>query len=474
MTKKWLLLGTVFILGACTVGPDYVAPDMKAPPQFVSQDVLDTLNEDKQLAAKEYTQWWEGFDDPLLNQIVMDAIASNFEIRAATARVKEARTFIQSAGAAANPSIDASIDGGVSERRSLNGDEAPSTSTDIAAGLGIDIPLDIFGRTRRDVEAARANLDAALAELNGEVLRVSAEVTSEYLGLRGNQRQLELLRESVALQEQTYNIVNSRYEAGLSPELDLRRAETSVENLRADIPPLEESVLNAANRMAVLSGNFPGRYTDELEQQKEIPAYQAPIPTLIPLDVLRARPDIQQAEARLKEAIANIGVAEAAFYPSFNLSAGLSIGASGVSSMPISEALIASLAGLISQAITDGGTRDAELDAAKARAEEALANYEQSLLEGAEEVEITLAALDSSQKRQGSLERAANASQRSFAQAETLYQQGLISFLDVVDAQRSLASAEQALARERTNFARQIATLFQVLGTPVNTTLSPP
>lgn len=473
MTAKLspLFLSLLLLGSACTVGPDYKAPDINPPPAFVSQDVLDTLNKGKNGQSDLADLWWQGFNDPLLDQIVLDALENNRQIAAATARVKEAQAQVKLSGAAARPTLDANVDGGVSEQRPL-GSSGSTTSTDIGASLGLDIPLDIFGRTRRDVEAARANLDAAVAELNGEVLRISADVTAEYLALRGNQRQLELLRESVDLQEQTFNIVNTRYEAGLSPELDLRRAETSVENLRADIPPLEETLLNSRNRIATLSGEFPGAYEQRLTEVKAIPEYQQRIPDAVPLDVLRARPDIQQTEAQLKEAIANIGVAEAEYYPVFNLAGSIGISASGASSLPVSEILIASLAGMIAQVITDGGARDANYDAASARAEEALALYEQALLDASEEVESTLAALQSSQARQVSLEKAVTSSQRSFAQAETLYQQGLISFLDVVDAQRSLASAEQALARERTNFSTSIAELFQVLGTPVNLSVS--
>jgi len=471
--KNTILFSALLMAASCTIGPDYTAPDINPPPAFVSQDVLDTLNESKNGQTDIATLWWEGFNDPLLNEIVLDALENNRQIAAATARLKEAQAQIALSGAEARPTLDAGIDGGVSQQRTLSPTRADSTGTDYGASLGLGIPLDIFGRTRRDVEAARANLEAAKAELNGEVLRVSADVTAQYLGLRGNQRQLELLRESVALQEQTYDIVNSRYEAGLSPELDLRRAETSVENLRADIPPLEETLLNARNNIATLSGQFPGAYEQDLTQNQPIPEYLRRIPQVVPLDVLRARPDVNQAEARLKEAIANIGVAEADYYPSFNLAGSIGISASGVSSLPVSEVLIASLSTLIQQVILDGGARDANLGAAKARAEEALALYEQSLLEASEDVEITLAALESSQKRQVSLERAVSSSQRSFSQAETLYQQGLISFLDVVDAQRSLASAEQALARERTNFATSIAELFQVLGSPIDLSESP-
>src|SRR5690606_18657277 len=154
---------------------------------------------------------------------------------------------------------------GVQGREVLNG---TGDSTDSAAGasLGLNLPLDIFGRNRREVEAAVAQLEAARADLRAAVLARSSAVAAEYLRLRGNQRQIELLRESIALQEKTLSIVRARYEAGLSPELDLRRAETNVERLRADLPSLEESLVASRHALATLTGRYPGAYEELLSE----------------------------------------------------------------------------------------------------------------------------------------------------------------------------------------------------------------
>ena len=466
MKSSCLLMIGALILSACTVGPDYEAPDINAPPQFVSQDILKSLNKGKNEKPLA-TDWWMGFNDDVLNTLVEAGLENNFEIAAAAARVEAAQARVKLAGVGDNLTADMDIDSEIQERRELTQDKEATTTRSSAAGLGLALPLDVFGRSRREVEAARAVLEAAQAELRSIVLLVSSDITSEYLRLRGNQRQLELLRESIELQEKTLSIVKSRFESGLSPELDLRRAETSVENLRAEIPPLEEELLNSRNRLASLSGQYPGAYDETLKEKKETPAYDSSVPEWVPLDVLSTRPDVRQAEANLKQTIANIGAAEADYYPAFELSGSISIGSTGVSSLPVTNVLIASLGAIIEQVLIDGGARDANFEIAQAQAEEALAYYEQALREASEEVEVSLAAIQSSQRRQVSLEKAVFSSQRSFSQAETLYQQGLISFLDVVDAQRVLASAEQALARERTNYATQIAVLFRVLGVNV-------
>lgn len=468
MSNKYILIASsALLLSACTVGPDYEKPAINAPPQFVSQEVLQTLNEGKE-ERDLADDWWTGFNDPILNQLVEAGLENNFEIAAAMARVKEATARVQLAGAGDNLTSDVDISAEGEERRELNPDDDSTTTLSSRAGIGFALPFDIFGRTKRDVESARANLEAARQDLRSTVLETSVNIAAEYLGYRGDQRQLELLSESVALQEQTLSIVRSRFESGLSPELDLQRAISSVESLRARIPPLEEDLQNTKNRLASLTGEFPGAYEDLLNSKGAIPDYTARIPDMMPLDVLNARPDIRQSEEFLKAAIANIGVAEADYYPVFELTGSISIGSTGVSSMPTTDILIASLAALIQQVVTSGGVLDANLEIAKAGAEEALANYEFALRNAAQEVEASLNAIQASSERQESLEKAVRASERSFSQAQTLYRQGLISFLDVVDAQQDLASDEQDLAAENTDYATEIANLFRVLGVAVN------
>jgi NodT family efflux transporter outer membrane factor (OMF) lipoprotein len=463
---KYLPLALTSLLCACTVGPDYVSPEIDAPAEFVFQEVFDLLNEGKQVPPVD-TNWWEGFADPLLTQLVEDAIENNQRIASAVARVKSARANVRLADAGDTLRTGAGADTNVSKQRDLDADETDSDSL-LGGVLSFVLPIDIAGRNRREVEAALANLESSESGLRNIVLTTSTDVVSEYLRLRGNQRQLELLRESVALQEKTLSIVNSRYQSGLSPELDLRRAETSVQRLQADIPPLLESLISSRLVLANLTGQYPGAYETTLNDNTSIPGYQYQLVSTIPVDVLRQRPDIQQTEARMKQTVAEIGVAEADFYPVFDLFGQMQISTAGIIGGPGMDLLIASIGAMIDQVITDGGARDANLDVAKARAEEALADYNQALLDAAQSIETTLAGLKLSLIRQESLEQAVQSSARSFEQAERLYQLGLSSFLDVVDAQRVLASAEQQLATERTSYATQIATLFRVLGTNIN------
>lgn len=456
---------TALLLASCTVGPDYSKPEVTAPEKFVSQSIINELNEGKPAESFD-TNWWTGFNDPLLNKLVDESLSSNYDIIAAAARVTQAKEAVSIADSGDALTSGTDLDGNVDKEIEVDGGDL-STSKRLFATFGAVLPLDVFGKTQRSVESAKAQYESSKEELRGIVLGISADVASEYLRLRGNQLQLELLRESVALQEKTLSIVRTRFESGLSPELDLQRAITTVENLRSRIPTLEESLQNSRNRLASLTGNFPGVYEGILSKKRTLPFYTKRIPESFPMDVLKSRPDVLQAEAELKASFANIGVAEADFYPSFEISGDISIGTSGVSGAPTTEVLIASLGGLIEQFVTDGGVRNANLAIAKAAAEESLAQYKQTLQAAVEDVEISLAALHASKLRQESLQKAVTSSERSFAQAEILYQQGLISFLDVVDAQRVLADARQALAAENTGYATEIANLFEAFGTEV-------
>lgn len=445
--------------------------DAVAPSSFVAQQVLQDLStvEESGVAG---IRWWEGFNDPILNQLVETSLQNNFEIASAAARVKEARALLALTESGDSPllELDASVGAQKSDRSvadsaiSTNSNTVNRDERNATVGLGFILPIDLAGRVDEEVKAAAAGLMAEQANLRAQIIATSTAVAQEYLLLRGNQKQLAMLRESVELQEKTLGIVQARFESGLSPELDVRRAETSVETLRAGIAPLQQALQDSRNRLATLSGQFPGAFEVLLKPEGSLPTYGLGIPTRLPFQVLQARPDVQVAQARFAQAAAEVGLAKADFYPSIDLLGSIEIGRTAINSNPATSILIGSLAAALNQVIYDGGARDARLDAAQARAEGALADYEQVLRVVTQEVEEVLNAIDSSSSRQVALGRAVVSSKRSFEQADALYQLGLVSFLDVVDAQRVFANAEQALATEQTNYATLIAGLFRALG----------
>lgn len=464
-----VVLPFVFLSACAVTTPKLPSTETKPPEQFVAQDILQNLSSVKD-AGVAGVRWWEGFNDPVLNELVSTSIQNNFQIAAAAARVKEARALLElsEAGDSLLVELDAEVSGQKSDRdnntSSSTGSNNARDERSALLGLGFTLPIDLAGRVENEVRAAAANLMAEQAGLRAQIIETSTAVAQEYLSLRGNQKQLAMLRESVELQEKTLAIVQARFESGLSPELDVRRAETSVENLRASIAPLQQALQDSRHRLATLSGQFPGAYEQLLKPEGDLPEYGLGIPVSVPFQVIQARPDVQLMQARFAQAAADVGVAQADFYPSIELMANIQIGSTAINSNPATSILIGSLAALLNQVVYDGGTRDARLNAAVARAEGALAEYEQVLRVVTQEVENSLTAIESSASRQTALGKAVVSSKRSFEQADALYQLGLVSFLDVVDAQRVYANAEQALATEQTNYATLIAGLFRALG----------
>jgi NodT family efflux transporter outer membrane factor (OMF) lipoprotein len=464
-----VVLPFVFLSACAVTTPKLPSTETKPPEQFVAQEILQNLSSVKD-AGVAGVRWWEGFNDPVLNELVSTSIQNNFQIAAAAARVKEARALLElsEAGDSLLVELDAEVSGQKSDRdnntSSSTGSNNARDERSALLGLGFTLPIDLAGRVENEVRAAAANLMAEQAGLRAQIIETSTAVAQEYLSLRGNQKQLAMLRESVELQEKTLAIVQARFESGLSPELDVRRAETSVENLRASIAPLQQALQDSRHRLATLSGQFPGAYEQLLKPEGDLPEYGLGIPVSVPFQVIQARPDVQLMQARFAQAAADVGVAQADFYPSIELMANIQIGSTAINSNPATSILIGSLAALLNQVVYDGGTRDARLNAAVARAEGALAEYEQVLRVVTQEVENSLTAIESSASRQTALGKAVISSKRSFEQADALYQLGLVSFLDVVDAQRVYANAEQALATEQTNYATLIAGLFRALG----------
>lgn len=469
---------SMLLLVACASAPVEQMPvqtasvqSVASPDRFVAQDILQNLSRvnDAGLAG---ARWWEGFNDPILDQLIQNSLESNFQIAAAAASVREAKAVLalSDAGDSLLVELDAQLSGQKTDR-SNSGTSSPNAAgggnrneRNAIIGLGFVLPVDFAGRVDQEVRAAAANLMAVQAGLRAQIISTSTEVAQEYLRLRGNQKQLRMLRDSVDLQEKTLAIVKARFDSGLSPELDVRRAETSVENLRASVAPLEQALRRSMHQLATLAGQFPGAYDALLTPVGDLPRYSQGIPARLPFQVLQARPDVQLAQARFAQAAAEVGVAQADFYPSIDLMANIQIGSSALNSNPATGILIASLSALLNQVVYDGGARDARLDAAKARTDVALANYEQVLRTVTLEVENALLAIEASSSRQTALGKAVVSSKRSFEQADALYQLGLVSFLDVVDAQRVYANAEQALATEQTSYATLIASLFRALG----------
>ena len=303
-------------VAACTVGPDYTKP--------VRED-SGWVNSENSGPIK--TDWWNVFDDLILAELVEEVAADNQDIAIAEQRVREARALRRAADAAFLPSL-----GGQGSfrrsRQSLNNpnfiqvpgfDLIPQSQSVYEAGFDASWELDLFGGNRRASEAAKARIEGATASKRDIVLSVIAETARNYIELRGNQARAMLLQRNAALQRQTYNLVKVRLESGLSREVDTLRAEAQLEETLSLIPNIEAEVRAAAYRLAVLTGREPQALLARLSGDKPLPVPDEIVPLGLKSDLLRRRPDIQVAERNLAATTADVGVAVADLYPSFNL-----------------------------------------------------------------------------------------------------------------------------------------------------------
>ena len=469
---RWLAVACSLVLAGCilTAGPDYQAPEIETPAAYSQPAAVPA-------GTAETAQWWRGYGDPGLDTLVAQALADNLDIAAAEARLREARALVGEADAVGGPTLDigSSIEGERvfdRERRSdrasntRNGNDTGSSLEGAAeAGLLFSWVPDLFGGQQRGIEAAEAELRAR-GLLRDDLARTTvADVVRRYLEMRRDERQLELIEDSLGLQRQTLDLVSRRYQAGLASQLDVSRAEAQVSATQALRGPLRQNLATARSALAVLTGRQPG--TQEIAAAANIPRYQGGPPLGLPRDLLRARPDVQASEAVLARATAEIGVAEAELYPMLSIPGNLTWAISGLGSGEVIESLIATLALGLDIPLFDAGGRRAQVAAAEARSQEALLLYRAILLDALGEVEVALANLVAARDRRDDLQAAADASARAATQAEQLYTQGLTGFLDVLDAQRTFLDNRQDLAEAEAAVSLGIADLYSAVGAQV-------
>lgn len=450
-----LLLSTA--LAACAAGPDYTGPGAQGsgvPAGWSSA----AARASRPLSPAELAGWWKGFNDPLLDRMVERALATNLDIAQAEARLRQAREASIQAGAGYLPSLGASAGGG----RNFTSAGAGANANAFSLGLDASWQLDLFGGTRRSVEAARADEAAIHYSLEDVRIAIIAEVATNYIQLRLAQEQLRIAHANAGFQRDNYNIARWRVMAGLSSSLDEQQARTQLAQTEASIPALETSCRNALNRLAVLTGQAPGEATAALEPAANIPEPPAGIAAGIPADTLRQRPDVRAAERNLAAATARIGVAEARLLPSLGISG--NIGTSALTVGKLFDVVTGSLFAQAGQAIFDGGTRRSQVRAQEAAADGALAAYRQAVLGGLEDVENALVASTGADRRTAQLVIAQEAAHNSALLARAQYQSGLTDFQTLLNTEQSLLSAGNSLASSRAERSLAMVKLYNALG----------
>ena len=468
-------------LAGCTVGPDYRRPEVDMPAGWAGTSAAATQPSETVAAPADVARWWTAFNDPVLESLVTRAVESNLDLQLATARVRQARASRGIAGAGLWPTVDVagsyrrtgSGEGDDNDDR-FNGEtpgETPRRDFDVGgdrslfqAGLDAAWEIDVFGGTRRDIEAATAELQAAVEDRRDVLVTLAAEVALNYLDLRGFQRQTAIARQNLEAQRRSLAVTRRRQQGGLVGGLDVANAEALVASTESEIPLLESSERQTIYALGVLLGRQPAALLDELTVAAPIPAGPPEVPVGLPSDLLRRRPDVRRAEALAHAATARIGVATADLFPRFSLTGSLGVEGETAGSLGRWENRFWSVGPSVSWPLFDAGRIRANVAVQTAAQEEALLAYRATILVALQDVEVALIAYAKEQQRRVFLRAAVAANRRAVELAELLYAGGETTFLDVLSARRSLLSSEDALARSDRDLAANLVSLYKALG----------
>jgi NodT family efflux transporter outer membrane factor (OMF) lipoprotein len=413
--------------------------------------------------SQDLSRWWNRFEDPLLTRVIADALKASPDMASAAARVRESRARRDAEQASLFPALDGSVSGRTGSTHTAHAGSTSTTS--FAANLDASWEVDLFGKRRSVVAAAAANLGAA--EENGHSVQaaLAAEIAIAYTNLRATEARFEVLRRNVKTREQTAQLASWRQQSGEADSLEASQAISSLEQARAAIPSLEQTAAQTRNQLALLSGRTPGSLDAALSSNsKGIPNPDRSLAVGIPADTLRQRPDVRVAGYEVLAAAANTRAADAARFPSLNLSGSLGLNALSAGKIFNPETAGANLLAGITSPIFDAGRIRSNIKAFTAAEEQAVQAYRSTVLTALSETEDALIACRRSAERLASLEKATVAAREADALAQQRYQAGEIDFLDVLDAQRTLLGLEDNLFSTITDRTTAYIRLYQALG----------
>lgn len=408
--------------------------------------------------STDLAHWWQRYEDPLLTALVTQALQANTTVRSAQAALAQARALRDVQNANLGPNLGASA----SAQRSKTGD-APSGSR-YQAGFDASWEPDVFGGKRAGVSAAEAEAQASQASLADTQVSVAAEVAVTYVQLRGLQTRLDIARRNLATQQETQQITDWRVQAGLATSLELSQARTATEQTRAQIPSLDTSVAQTEHALAVLTGQPPTALRDRLAQAGPVPMPAGELALHIPAQTLRQRPDVRVAEQQIAAALSRVSQADAARYPSFNLSGSIGLSALALSGLTGGGSVVSALLGSVSVPLFDGGAAKAQVRSQEAALEQARVNYQAVVLNALREVEDSLVALRGNRERLQRLQSASESAEQAALLATQRYSSGLVDFQTVLDTQRSLLSTQDSLASTRAELSADHVRLYKALG----------
>jgi multidrug efflux system outer membrane protein len=443
-------------LTGCNVGPNYHPPTQPMPAHWESTPATQASNAVQE--PVEIERWWTTFHDPNLDSLIHRAVAANLDLEAATERSHEARASVGIATAGLWPAANASG----SYTRSGGGDV--QWQSQWRAGLDAAWELDIFGGVRRSVEAANANLQAAVEDRRDVLVTLLGEVATDYILLRGQQQEILIAQQNLDVQVRNAILTRDKNKLGTGTELDNVQADAQVASTKAAIATLETSEQQTIYALSVLLGSPPTTLNNELRPRQNVPDPPAMVPVGLPSDLLRRRPDIRRAERQLAAATAQIGVATADLFPKFSLTGNIDFQASQINLLGDWNRSFWSFGPSASWSIFDAGRIASNIKVQNAVQEQALTAYRQTVLAALLEVQNVLIAFSQEQHRREALADAVDLNQRAVELSTRRYKQGVTDFLIVLDAERSLFASQDALVQSNSAVGTDAVALYKALG----------
>ncbi len=434
----------------CMVGPDYKPQDANAPTNWVGT---------KNAASPDTTllKWWTEFNDVNLTSLIERAMKSNLDLRQAEERIRQARAASGVAGAGFWPTAD--VTGSATRNRNSAGIKSNLFTT----GLDAAWELDIFGGTRRNIEAAEADIRASIEDRRDVLVTLVSELAINYVQLRGYQQEIIIAQNNLKAQQQSAAVVHRRYEGGFVSALDVANADAQVATTMSQIPLLETSAQQTIYNISVLLGQEPASLLEELSPASSIPLTPPEVPAGLPSDMLRRRPDIRRAEAQIHAATAQIGVATADLFPKFNLAGSINMQAANLNKLQWGQRSW-SFGPSASWEIFNAGRVSSNIEVQKALQQQAVLTYRKAVLTAIQDVENALIAYTNEQEHHKALIDAVAANRKAVDLSTQLYVEGQTDFLSVLVAQGSLYSSEDALVQSTRNLSTDLIALYKALG----------
>lgn len=470
--KYIVALTLLFFSGGCrVVGPDYTRPEINVPNQWPSGESMDAQEESvsSRVSTEALAEWWTTLDDPRLTSLVVRALSNNQDLKIALTRIRQARANLGFTEKQLDPSVSASAQYRRTQSgmpTSENDDPFLFTSGSDYYDIGFDASweMDLFGKKYRNIEAAVADLQSSEEGYRSVLVSLVSETASNYVRLRTYQQQLEIVFRNLGLQEKVLEVLEAQADAGLISSLQVQQSRYNIENTKSRIPGYRISIEETLNTLAILLGEMPGNLHLELDNPGPVPVPDVEIAIGIPADILRRRPDIRLAERELAAQTARIGAATADLYPSFRLSGSLGMTAGSLNGFFSDDSPGISIIPFISVPLFNRDRIRDQIEVQNAIQERYFIEYETSVLDAIKEVRDAVMSYGEEQKRYMILERGASEARSALNIADEQFRIGLVTFINVLDAQRALLSFEETQVSSKGTITQDLIRLYKALG----------